>query len=969
MSLDPPTYLFSLQNNIRGRPIPWEGAVRAGTISEDQLSKIRAVDKVRKEQRKQTIEADLGGYRTLFLGGDNKPSVFEAAARRADVVQYLLVLLGDLLDSIPDLSKALSEHPNPFKSFIPLLAQPTSPEDTIPLLTSTVLTTLIAASPSSSIQTKSALPKLYSYLSLLAKSTDGGLQDIAVLQYSALLRGKESRQIFWAQRNETVVPLIDILKAASNVNTNGDSASTLFSGSSTPRGGPEGSLGGGVGLQLLYHVLLVIWQLSFEGVVVGEGLESEYEFIFLYTQLLKLSPKEKTTRLLISTLYNLLSSDQKILLPAATLARLPALLQNLNGRHLTDPDLLEDVQNLTEMLDEYTKTQTNFDEYYAEVNTGHLRWSPPHRSPTFWAENARRILEHENGELPRKLAEIMSKPWDNDKQVLAIACNDVGWLVKEVPEKRYQLEKLGLKRRVMELMAESDETVRWESLNALGGWLNYLIISPFIPSLACKFHILNNNFNSPSMKRFRAVKSLGDVTIARTPPTLTSRPLSIAVSRSFGSIYINSVSRTTKLDLRRFSSPLAISHLVRYASSSSSNEALRKTPLYDLHIANGGKMVPFGGHHMPVQYSSLSIGDSHRFTRSHASLFDVSHMVQHHFSGPGATAFLERVTPAALKTLPAHHSTLSTLLWPITGGIVDDTIVTRLEPELFYVVTNADCREKDLKYFAEQLKEFKEQGGEKVEWNILEGQGLVALQGPLAEEILRSVMADPNEVNLKELFFGQSAFITIRLSNGQLSSPLHVSRGGYTGEDGFEISIKPEETVAVTKTLLETATPERLQLAGLGARDSLRLEAGMCLYGHDLDDTTTPVEGSLSWVVGKERRKDGGFHGDEVILKQLVPKSKGGSGVERRRVGLIVEGAPAREGTEIINENGEKIGHITSGCPSPTLGKNIAIAYIKDGFHKNGTPVEVVVRGKKRKAQVAKMPFVPSKFWKGDAKA
>ncbi|KAH8808257.1 armadillo-type protein [Xylogone sp. PMI_703] len=476
MSLDPPTYLFSLQNNIRGRPIPWEGAVRAGTISEDQLSKIRAVDKVRKEQRKQTIESDLNGYRTLFLGGDGKQSVFEAASRRADVVQYLLVLLGDLLDNIPDLSKALSQHPDPYKPFVPLLAQPSSPEEAIPLLTSTVLTTLIAASPSSSVQNKTALPKLYSYLSLLAKSTDGGLQDIAVLQYSALLRGKESREIFWAQRKQTVSPLIDILRAASSVNTNGDSSSsssTLFSGSSTPRGGPEGSLGGGVGLQLLYHVLLVIWQLSFEGAAIGEGLESEYEFIFLYTQLLKLSPKEKTTRLLISTLYNLLSSDQKTLLPAATLARLPALLQNLNGRHLTDPDLLEDVQKLTEMLDEYTKTQTNFDEYYNEINSGHLRWSPPHRSPVFWAENARRILEHENGELPRKLAEIMSKPWDNDKQVLAIACNDIGWLVKEVPEKRYQLEKLGLKRRVMELMTEPDETVRWESLNALGGWLKY----------------------------------------------------------------------------------------------------------------------------------------------------------------------------------------------------------------------------------------------------------------------------------------------------------------------------------------------------------------------------------------------------------------------------------------------------------------------------------------------------------------
>ena len=141
----------------------------------------------------------------------------------------------------------------------------------------------------------------------------------------------------------------------------------------------------------------------------------------------------------------------------------------------------------------------------------------------------------------------------------------------------------------------------------------------------------------------------------------------------------------------------------------------------------------------------------------------------------------------------------------------------------------------------------------------------------------------------------------------------------------------------------------------------------MCLYGHDLDDSTTPVEASLSWVIGKNRRSECGFHGSEVILRQLTPKSKGGIGVDRRRVGLIVEGAPAREGAEIVNEQGEKIGTITSGCPSPTLGKNIAMGYIKDGFHKSGTDVEVVIRGRKRKAKVAKMPFVPSKYWKAPA--
>src|SRR5580700_9569774 len=250
---------------------------------------------------------------------------------------------------------------------------------------------------------------------------------------------------------------------------------------------------------------------------------------------------------------------------------------------------------------------------------------------------------------------------------------------------------------------------------------------------------------------------------------------------------------------------------IRHASSNTPSTSLRKTPLYDLNVANGAKMVPFGGFHMPVQYGSLSVSESHHFTRSHASLFDVSHMVQHRFSGPGATAFLQTVTPAGLASLGVHHSGLSTLLWPATGGIVDDTIVMRLGPEQFYVVTNAGCREKDLAYFREQLDAFSKAGGEKVDWEVLDGWGLIALQGPLSEDILTGVLADPNEANLKELYFGQSKFLKIGLKGMELSSPLLVSRGGYTGEDGFEISIKPEETVAVTEALLQSAGPERLQ--------------------------------------------------------------------------------------------------------------------------------------------------------------
>ena len=279
-------------NNIRQRPIPWDGAVRAGTINEDQLSKIRAVDKVRKEQRKQTVEADLHGYRTLFVGSGDDSSVLESAtkAKRPDVVQYILALLADLLDGmlpkhdylyssdtnrslagIPALSRALSEHPEPFKPFLPLLTQSQDPESAIPLLTSTVVTKMISSSSGLAEKATTAMPKLLSYLSTLAKSSDGGLQDIAVLDYSALLQGKRSRKIFWDQRKDTISPLIDILRAAAGV-ANGDSASTLWSGNASIRTS-EGTLGGGVGLQLLYHVLLVLWQLSFEGATIGEGLE------------------------------------------------------------------------------------------------------------------------------------------------------------------------------------------------------------------------------------------------------------------------------------------------------------------------------------------------------------------------------------------------------------------------------------------------------------------------------------------------------------------------------------------------------------------------------------------------------------------------------------------------------------------------------------------------------------------------
>jgi V-type H+-transporting ATPase subunit H len=256
-----------------------------------------------------------------------------------------------------------------------------------------------------------------------------------------------------------------------------DSDSTVFNGTSA--GSSIRTLAqsnikvSGVSLRLLYHILLVVWQLSFEGELVGKGLDEEHDIIPLYTQLVRVSPTEKTTRLLLATLNNLLSTNKATLMPAALPARLPYILTNLKSRNLTDPDLLEDLDNLVNMVEEYTKTQTTFDEYSSEVQSGHLRWSPPHKDQAFWRENALRVIEENKGELCRKLAEILGKDWQNDKQVLAIGCSDVAYLVKECPTKRQQLEKFGLKTRIMALMQDENETVRWESLRAVGEWLRY----------------------------------------------------------------------------------------------------------------------------------------------------------------------------------------------------------------------------------------------------------------------------------------------------------------------------------------------------------------------------------------------------------------------------------------------------------------------------------------------------------------
>jgi len=380
-----------------------------------------------------------------------------------------------------------------------------------------------------------------------------------------------------------------------------------------------------------------------------------------------------------------------------------------------------------------------------------------------------------------------------------------------------------------------------------------------------------------------------------------------------------------------------------------------KTGLYDFHVKHGAKIVPFGGYSMPLTYEGIGQVASHKHVREHAGLFDVGHMVQHMFTGPTALAFLQHITPASLTSLEPFSSTLSVLL-SNEGGILDDLIITKHSAS-FYVVTNAGRRAEDLAWIEKQLSAWNDahKGEGDTQHRVMEGQGLVALQGPSSAAVLQPLL--PQGFDLASLTFGKSAMLPISTMSNK-SALCHVARGGYTGEDGFEISIPADATVDVTETILAN---EEVQLAGLAARDSLRLEAGMCLYGHDLDESVSPVEGALAWTVGKDRRAAGDFLGAERVLHELK------EGPPRRRVGLLVSaGSPAREGTRVFAEDGQtEVGRVTSGIPSPTLGRNIAMALVKNGYHKKDTPLQVEVRHKMREAIVTRLPFVPNKFYRG----
>lgn len=392
----------------------------------------------------------------------------------------------------------------------------------------------------------------------------------------------------------------------------------------------------------------------------------------------------------------------------------------------------------------------------------------------------------------------------------------------------------------------------------------------------------------------------------------------------------------------------------RFNSASSAN--LLKTPLHEVHVELGGKMVPYAGFDMPVLYKGQSHIELHNWVRQKCGLFDVSHMLQHNISGASARALLQKITPIDLDSLAVNASSLTVLLNE-EGGIIDDCIITKHGEDQYYMVTNAGCREKDIAFIKRELANFDES---KVAHSTFEGT-LLAIQGPKASEILQKFTND----DLSKLTFGQASFAHL---NSVVDSQIHVARSGYTGEDGFELSIPSltEHESAQSREffrLLISEYPNLVKPIGLAARDSLRLEAGMCLYGYELNEDITPVEASLAWLIPKSRRTDNAnFNGSSKILLQLRDRST----FTHQRVGLTSKGPAPRDSTnKIFDKEGNEIGFITSGSPSPTLGGNVAQGYVKRGSHKSGTEVDIDIRGKKRPALVAKMPFVPSNLYRG----
>lgn len=365
------------------------------------------------------------------------------------------------------------------------------------------------------------------------------------------------------------------------------------------------------------------------------------------------------------------------------------------------------------------------------------------------------------------------------------------------------------------------------------------------------------------------------------------------------------------------------------------SESLLKTPLWRMHVAAGARMVPFAGYDMPVQYEGLGVLKEHLHTRAAAGLFDVSHMGQAVLRGDDPAAALERLTPGDLKSLTPGQMRYTVLLND-KGGIVDDLIVTRRADGALLIVVNAACKDKDYAYLSQELK------GTTLERH--DDRALVALQGPEAAGIAARLF--PGAENL--------AFMTAGVFS-HAGRELWISRSGYTGEDGFEISVPAEAAPGLAQEIL---AQDGAAWIGLGARDSLRLEAGLCLYGHDLDEATTPVEANLKWTIAKRRRTEANFTGSDVILRQLA------EGPARLRVGLAPEGrAPVREGTDLFTGD-QKTGHVTSGGFGPTVDAPVAMGYVRADLAALGTRIDAMVRGTARPCVVAALPFAPHRYQK-----
>lgn len=364
--------------------------------------------------------------------------------------------------------------------------------------------------------------------------------------------------------------------------------------------------------------------------------------------------------------------------------------------------------------------------------------------------------------------------------------------------------------------------------------------------------------------------------------------------------------------------------------------ALLHTPLHALHLELGARMVAFAGYEMPVQFPAGILAE-HRHTRTHASLFDVSHMGQARLHGPDAAAALESLVPADVIGL-AYRRQRYAFFTNEAGGILDDLMVANMGDYLFLVV-NAARKQHDFALL---------ERGCRVE--VLEGQALLALQGPDAAKVMEKLA--PETAALAFMSVSRMVIEGVECI---------VSRSGYTGEDGFEISVPAGNAEKLARRLL---AHDAVKPAGLGARDSLRLEAGLCLYGHDIDETTTPVEAGLGWAIQKSRRRggdrEGGFPGAGVILDQLE------RGTARTRVGILPEGrAPIREGTALEDSAGRTVGGLTSGGFGATLDAPIAMGYVQTDRAAPGTILRAVVRGKPRACRVSTLPFIPHRYYRG----